>query len=507
MSELILDLKLSIPQLEILNSVRPVNLQMSGQRGGKTHLIGDISALFAIKFPKVRGFIGANTHMQLTQSTIIKTTEVWKEQFNLTEYNKKTNPSGQYVVDIIPPPHFQRFGNFKHYHNIISFNSGCNIFTGSLENYKAHDGKEFAWADLDETKDTRREALTAVILGRLNQRGIFVNQFTGDKIFCAPEALVQPDPAIWTPFNPIYIHTSPSEGQVDWLIEMFDLNKYQDEIYRDILSNNGYGFFKNESDNKKVVIYSTHHNEDNLPSNYIELRKKELTEKEQLKFIYGYPFTKSGGEFWHAFERLKHTRELEIEPDTSFHISLDFNEKPYMTLLVWQVVNTGEFYELRCLQEFCMKAPKNDTESTCEEFELHYGQYIDELYYYGDPAGKIRGTARKDKIHNWNSLEKVLQKYLNPNSNCVLRSHPGIISSKNFINKIFLEKFPFRIVIDKYKCPNLIGDLEFLKTDKDGKKLIEHVTDKETHEVYEKYGHTSDAMRYFICKVLQELIE
>ncbi len=120
MADLVLDLKLSPPQCEILNSVQPVNLQMSGQRGGKTHLIGAISALFVMKFPRLRGFIGANTHMQLTQSTIIKTTEVWRDQFNLTEFNKKTNPGGHYVMDIIPPPHFKRFENFKHYHNIIS---------------------------------------------------------------------------------------------------------------------------------------------------------------------------------------------------------------------------------------------------------------------------------------------------------------------------------------------------------------------------------------------------
>ncbi len=499
-------LKVSIPQNEILTSTKQLNLQMGGQRSGKTHLIGLISAMFILKFPRLKGFIGANTYLQLTQSTIVKTTEIWKDFFNLTEYNSKSNPRGQYVIDKIPPPHFKRFTNYKDYHNIISFVNGGSIFIGSLDNYKAHDGKEFAWADLDETKDTKKEALTSVILGRLNQKGLYVDTLTCEKVYIDPDTDPNPDPILFEPLNPIYIHTSPAEGQVDWLIEMFELNGKEDEIYKALL--NPYGYYVMETALKKVVIYSTYHNEDNLPANYIENRKAQLSEKEQLKFIYGYPFSKGGGEFWHSFDRLTHTREdIDYVPDTSIHITLDFNVVPYMTLLVWQVVKNADIYELRCIDEYCLPHPKNNTESVCEEFAYDYETMIEELYYYGDPSGRARNTETKDIEHNYTVLENVLSKYLNRDSDRVLRNHPGLIKSRDFINKILSGKFPFRILINRKRCPNLIADMEFLKQDKDGKPLKEVVKNKSTGESYQKYGHTSDAMRYFICKILEDIMD
>ena len=36
-----------------------------------------------------------------------------------------------------------------------------------IKNYLAHDGKEFGWAHLDETKDTKKEALITQIIDKV----------------------------------------------------------------------------------------------------------------------------------------------------------------------------------------------------------------------------------------------------------------------------------------------------------------------------------------------------
>ncbi len=152
---------LSDPQRYILESPQKINLFMAGTGSGKTYLEGVISANFVKNFPHVDGFIGANTYEQLNTSTLKRIRDVWKGLFGLIE-------GKHYVVGIKPPNGFSTEGhNFDHYGSIISFCNSAVIYKGSLDNYKAHEGKEFGWAELDETKDTKEEAVKEVILHRL----------------------------------------------------------------------------------------------------------------------------------------------------------------------------------------------------------------------------------------------------------------------------------------------------------------------------------------------------
>ena len=139
-------------------------LNNGGVGSGKTHAIGVQSAYFVLNFPHVDGFIGANYNKQLTDSTLKRCRDVWFSEFNWVE-------GRDYVVGVKPPKHFNTDGhNFDNYHGIISFWNSTIVFKGSLENAKAHDGKEFAWALLDETKDTRERDVKDVILTRLRQK-------------------------------------------------------------------------------------------------------------------------------------------------------------------------------------------------------------------------------------------------------------------------------------------------------------------------------------------------
>src|SRR6185295_1843680 len=190
-------------------------------------------------------------------------------------------------VDIIPPEHFNTDDHhYDSYHGKICFKWGTVIYKGSLENYKAHDGKEFGWAVLDETKDTREEAVKEVILGRLRERGIFKVNKLGE--------FINDDEGQPIPWNPLFIFTSPAK--VKWINEWFELDDDQDEITKTIYLPDRY--FRKKFSNKFCVISSTHHNEKNLPSNYIDNQKANLNSSLRDLLIYGNPFAQTGGEYY-----------------------------------------------------------------------------------------------------------------------------------------------------------------------------------------------------------------
>jgi len=475
---------LSKPQEEILRSTKQRILALAGQAGGKSHTGGLISAELVINFPQARGFIGANTYNQLSKSTLDRIFEVWGDMFGWKR-------DKHYVVNIMPDPSWIKYGQkLESYDKTICFDNGAVIFTASLDNYKSIDGTQFTWAILDETKDTKEEAVKEVITGRLRQRTLWVKdgEVYGHEIEGGES------------WNPLYVLTSPAK--VRWINEWFELDDKYDEISKRIFSKEDY--YSLDTANKKVVIYSTYHNEQNLPANFIEQRVNDLKGSPHLidMLIYGSPIAKSGGEFFSQFSRMDHVKDVPFVEGQPIHISLDFNVSPYITMTCWQIIRDGEKFKANCFDEFCLPSPKNNTEALCKEFEQKY-LYTRKvpLFYYGDASGSNQSTVSKE--HNFDILERVLRKYLNDNSKRVMKKNPSVVGSRDFVNKIFANGLPIEITIDS-KCKHLIADLEFMKEAPDGGKLIEKAKDAVTGATYEKWGHTSDSLRYFVLSAFKD---
>lgn len=470
----------SKPQYDIITSTQPVNLFLSGQGGGKTHCAGVVSANLISNFKKVRGLIAANTYSQLNRSTMFRVREVWKSEFGMEEW-RDTTKKGCYVVGKVPPVHFNTEGhNFDRYDNIISFDNGAVVYIGSFDNYKALDGMEIGWAILDETKDTKEEAVKEVIVGRLRQHGIFIeNGILNDKS--------------GTPFNPLYIFTSPAK--VQWINEWFKLDTFEKEIREMIYSTETY--FKKKVDNKMVTISSTYHNLKNLPSNYIENQKMNMHTGLQDMLIYGNPFSKSGGEFYKCFDRAKHVGKPVYNPDLALHISFDFNLNPYMTCTVWQM----SYKHTYCIDEICLSAPDNRTISVCKEFIRRYQSHRAGLFVYGDPSGKTETTNTEQGEDNYKTIMTALGQF-RP-SKRVAKAHPSVAMRGNFINTILELSFAEITIMVNERCVKTIGDLSYLKEMSDGTKSKEKVKDENTGITYEKYGHCSDSMDYFLCEAFK----
>lgn len=475
----------SAPQKAILKSRKPINLFLAGVGSGKTFLLGIKTYQLIQRFPHVRGFIGANTYLQLTQSTLFRIREYWKS-INITEYDKDANPHGHYVVNKKPPSHFSTEGhNFDEYYGIISFINGCVIFIGSLERAVTHEGKEFGWAVLDETKDTDESDVKEIIIARIRQKGMYM--VDGElKDEGEPEHQ----------YNPLFIATSPAKTQ--WLSEWFKLDDYIQEISDRIYSRTDY--FSKEIDNKFVVISSSYHNVHNVGENYIQNILDNNSAERGRALVFAHPFMTLGGEFYSSFNRLEHVGNCKYDPARPVHLSFDQNSVPYNSCSIWQFKREGDIWYAYCIDEIALENPRNSTEEVCEEFMLRYPGHKSGLYYYGDASGKARSTMNKEFKHHYQIVEFKLKRYLVKGSDRTTLKNPAIVKRRDFINRIFENKLPIRIVIDEH-CKLMIADMMYVKQDINGAKDKHVVKDKETGDKYQKYGHLGDGMEYIISEV------
>lgn len=487
------------PQYDLITSRQPRNLLYSGQGGGKTMCMGVLSYLLLNHCPTIPGMICANTYGQLSNSTLFRIFEVWKS-LGWTEYDAKGNTNGSYVVSKNPPACFKPHGfTFESNHNKIFTRNGGVILTGSLDNYKAIDGTEVGWAELDETKDTKEAAVKEVILGRLRFKGLYINKdfntnnteafhFTTDKTKSAGD------------INPLYVFTSPAKAQ--WLAEFFNLDSYQEKITSSIYSKDDYFYMSDNVGKRTVVIYSTYHNEANLPSDYIPGKIRDLQPELLSALLYGDPFSKTGGEYYSGFKKTGHIKKVSYTPGYPLHLSFDFNVNPYMPATLWQVVPVEGRNKVRCLAEFTMHYPKNTIEDLCRKFIGEYGHLCDAgLYYYGDASGMNTQPMKKQRNY-YEVIEDELREYLSNTSKRVLRSNPrhrsimaGTLGRRDLLNKAFSGGLGFDIEIDE-SCKHLIADLQFMKEDANGAK--DKTKETINNIVCEKYGHCSDSMDYFV---------
>jgi hypothetical protein len=209
-----------------------------------------------------------------------------------------------------------------------------------------------------------------------------------------------------------------------------------------------------------------------------------------------------GRAYW-TFDKLKHSRKLEFDPSIRvLHLTYDQNVVPYITLLVVQCRykdDEARTLEIRVLKEYCLEHPRATTQAVSEQFLVDWGERIDQVYIYGDASGNKRDTraAKSD----YEIAKQVLYQKTGHNSLKVQTQNPEVRKSVLFLCAIFEGKIPgVELVIDS-DCTNLIKDLINVKTDANGGILKEKATAGGV--TYERYGHTSDALRYLITTILK----
>ena len=525
--------ELSLPQLSVKTSRASLILDMAGQGSGKTLNIS-IDVIEKVRaVPRAIGFIGANTHKQLSQSTLKNCFKYWKDIAGWEQWSK-SNPDGVFVVNKKPPPHFRQYEMLDNYHGTICFQNGALIFTGSLKNYLAHDGKEFGWAHLDETKDTKKEALTTVILGRLRQVGIWCLTKEAGKPYFFDDKITneEAEERGLIAFNPCYIHTSPSLGDIEWILDLFGMKPFEKEIAETL--SDPYKFYHREHNGKSVTIYQTYWNERNLKLGFINDQKSRMTAEEQSLFIDGNPFAKTGAEYYNEF--VKGNTVVERVPvyfDRTFNTTWDFNASPYTTLIAGQTdfivkfynKKTGEkkdfldeddvqgedgFKPIEVMRIFVQKEfldRDGETKGACQAFMdwLKINGAVTDLNIYGDGSGHNRLTG-VGSLTNYDIISETFgDEYFT--ENLAGKANISVKLRRNLMNRLLAGKIPEVELYIAEECEETIRDLQFLKKAPDGSKFKEKDIDPHTKKSFEKIGHTSDALEYWICELCREWLK
>ena len=212
-----------------------------------------------------------------------------------------------------------------------------------------------------------------------------------------------------------------------------------------------------------------------------------------------------GGEFYKTFDQKRSTFKYDygtFNEKLPFHISVDENVNPYLSLTVYQ----AEGHRAWAIAEFAMKNPKNTLGDLAAAFASQFSAYTrSTIYIYGD-ATSIKQDTKLEKGENFYKIFRTLLEHYGFHTKMrVPRRNPGQIVRGQFLNQIFSE-FSYKNINLRIgsHCEKLIEDIKYLKEAQDGKKSKEKVTDPITKVRYEKFGHLSDTLDYFVCEYFKD---
>jgi PBSX family phage terminase large subunit len=212
-------------------------------------------------------------------------------------------------------------------------------------------------------------------------------------------------------------------------------------------------------------------------------------------------FRRTGGSFWKCFDEIQHTRSVGYVQD-ALHITLDNNSTPYITVGIWQVDMANKV--LKQIDELPCEYPNNTASKAAKktlEWLLKQG-HEGIVFIYGDPSANAKSTEDDEGRSFFDKylgeFAKTPVRYVNR----VGKSAPGVAISGGFINEIYESNYEgWSIVIDT-KCRKSIEDYTMTKEDMNGGILKTKEKNKDTGQTFERYGHFSDAKRYFITTLL-----
>ena len=221
---------------------------------------------------------------------------------------------------------------------------------------------------------------------------------------------------------------------------------------------------------------------------------------------------RSGMEFLPDFSSTKHaSKPLRYDPSKALHITLDFNSAPYMTLLVAQIYQVPyNRWRVEVIKEYTPSHPLSTTQAVCKMLvrDLKEGMFKGHnagLFYYGDASGKNKTSAATEEArHEFEKVHNELIKWVDGRSDRVLRRNPPHTKARDFMGHILTGRLPIELAIDP-DMHTTISDMVHLKQGADGDILKEYATDPVTKVRYEKWGHCTQSLYYFLIAAFPDL--
>jgi hypothetical protein len=319
-------------QLELLRSPADLILFCAGVASGKTQGGARWSLAKAIANPGAVGFIGAQTHPQLTRVALPPFLEIL------------ASTGIPYLFGKAPPASWGPTRYTKH-DGIFSLDMGagqpCQIVTGSMENYEAHRGLSLGWAWLDEARDMAAEAFD-VILSR------FRGQPHGTKY----QALLT---------------TTPSG--FNWLYQRF---------------------IEDPKPGSTVIRTKTTDNPF-LPAGFVDRLRAQYTSQFARQEIDGEFVNMTAGQAYYGFKR-DWVKPCQPSPSLPLRFSMDFNVSPLCAILAQSWEENGS-PQIRILDEIKIEGSGRTRDAVAEAIlRMAPALKCREVFVYGDTSGGNRDT-------------------------------------------------------------------------------------------------------------------
>jgi hypothetical protein len=247
------------------------------------------------------------------------------------------------------------------------------------------------------------------------------------------------------------------------------------------------------------IIHTTYKDNKFLDADYVNMLETENKKNEMLYRVYTlgeWGKVNTGAEYFKNFRQSLNTGDTKYNPDKPLCVSFDFNVNPYVSCSVWQI----EGNHVMMIEELTLRNPQNTTKAACQTLLQMYPNHEQGVFVFGDPAGRARDTRTEASGNDYSIILQELRQW-KPQAK-VQRKAPSLNTSGMFINECFANNSPLKITIGSH-CKLMIQDLLYLKQTADGGTLKEKVKDNKTGTTYEKYGHLSDGLRYFIIAAFE----
>jgi hypothetical protein len=316
---------------------------------------------------------------------------------------------------------------------LVMKDTGSKIYFRAVDDFERLRGTNLAWFGLDELTYTAEEAWLR-LEGRLRD----------------PKAARLCGFGVWTPKG------------FDW-------------VYRRFIREAVAGY--------EVVLAKPFENSyvlENIPDFYERLRSSydaRFFEQEAL----GEYLNVNAGVVYHAFQRNRNLREVEIDNLTPLFWALDFNVDPMCSVVAQKV---GD--EIRVLDEVVLN--RASTLQACEEFHSRYSSHAAGLVIYGDASGQRLQTAGTTDYQIVKDFFRRAGhrnvKFRIPPSNPSVRERVGLVNAK-----LFSAGEEARLFVHP-RCKGLVEDFEEVTYKPDTS-----VIDKERDP---RRTHLSDALGYLI---------
>jgi len=188
-----------------------------------------------------------------------------------------------------------------------------------------------------------------------------------------------------------------------------------------------------------------------------------------------------GGLVYHAFDRERNVRRMELDTARPVIWALDFNVDP-MCSVIAQVERSGE---VRVLDEIALR--RATTEQACEEFEKRFGRVQAGVVVYGDASGASMNTTGYSDykvIRDYFASHRAKVVYRVPKANPPVRDRVSLVNAR-----LRNARDEVRLFVDP-KCRELIDDFEQVSYEEDSTQIDKDKDRKRTH--------LSDALGYLI---------